>query len=233
MQTENEVTGMNVKKCFVILGMVWFLFGIASAEASGIHAKDCAIGGVQAGWHSQHHYLPEDFNDTALKDAQWITASTGLRLDVFPKSYVIGRSQTCTRTAEDMSISLSGIYIPQSREAGNVVQSIFKKDWIYVAAISVWNVANVDTSYKLLARDLKTPRGIHIGSTLDEVRAAYGMEDDAVEDGHGGTEYLYVTSETLATLYKNPNYMGVGMSFLVDNETGLVDVITVFNSKGF
>jgi len=233
MYMENGVTRMNVKKCFVMLWMAWFLLGVASAEAANIYAKDCALGGVQAGWHSQHHYLPQDFNDTALKDAQWVGESTGLRLDVFPKSYVIGRSQTCTRTAEDMSIALSGIYIPQSRQAGSLAQSIFKKDWIYIAAISVWNVPNVDTSYKVLARDLKTPRGIHIGSTLDEVRAAYGMEDYTEETGHGDTEYTYVTPETLAMLDRNPNYMGVGISFLVDDQTGIVDSIGVFNSKGF
>lgn len=221
---------MNMKNLLAVASIAWLLLSGAPAEASDITAEDCAIGGVQAGWHGTYPEIPEAFMDTCLKDAAWEESPIYIRalLEDFPE-----KSMMYMRVSEDMSLSLTGIRVPQTGE--NQSEGKISADEIYIEAISVWNAKETEKSktYKRLAKDLQTPRGIHIGSTLEDVQAAYGPEDFKEGGKSGGGFYCYYTKETLAILEKDEKYMGgVGIVFLINGKTGKVTNITVTNSTG-
>lgn len=212
--------------------LVIFLVHFNFAYAANITDKDCAIGGVVAGWHSSHHYLPEKFNKTALRDAEWKTSKQRFYLDNYPKEYVLGfQNMPVERVSKDYSIGLNGVLTEQSRKAGDLFQALFKKDPIYIVRIAICESGQEDRSYELLASSMKTPRGIHLGSSERDVRALYGTPDTIQEGKNGNISMWYSTPETLMKKKNNKNYLGVGMMFLVKG--GRVVAISVHNTLGY
>lgn len=222
---------MKVKKLLAAVSVAWLFLGGAPAEASDITAADCAIGGVQAGWRGTYPELPEEFMETALKDAAWKESPFYIRalMEDFPEKSVV-----YNRSAEDMSIFLTAVRMPQAQTGEDQGEGTAPAKDMYLETISVWNTKEEEhtKTYKRVAKDMQTPRGIHIGSTLEEVRAAYGPEDFADLGENGGGFYLYCTKETAEILKENENYVGVCIVFLISSKTGRVTNISVSNSTG-
>lgn len=220
---------MMLRKCFGFCMALLLLLGIPTiCAASHITEDDCAIGGVKAGWHSQHHYLPDAFNDTALKDVEWQQISKNIRLDQYPK--VSYGTFYCMRQSKDQSLTLLSVYCRQSNQSNNLYRALFKKDWIYIYTIRADFNPDIDTSYKVLATDMKTPRGIKIGDSLEDVYQAYGREDEVTEENDGNTYYWYITPKTWQRMQSNKNYIGAKIGFLIYDNT--VMGIVAVNSYG-
>lgn len=205
------------------------------AYASNITDEDCAIGGVVAGWHSSHHYLPEKFNKTGLAETEWLDFSHGFMLDNYPKNYVVGyHGVKKRRMTLDKSLILFGIFTVQSREAGNsvghILDSIFNKSPMYIAAITTLYNKNIDKSFEINALNMTTPRGIKIGSSLNDMLNAYGRPD-LIERKNDFECYHYYTSRTLQRKEIKKDYVGTGMKFFVNNQ--IVIGIQVYNTYGY
>ena len=213
----------------LLLSSLVFLLQCNVVVAANITTKDCAIGGVAAGWHSSHHYLPEKFKDTALRDVEWVKSSFYVPLDNYPATETVAGFHHVSkeRISRDKSISLYGALTKTSREH-NLFNSIFNKEPIYIIAISVNDTNKMNRSYKLLATDMQTPRGIHLNSTLDELLQKYGHPDKIVNKKNGEKIYMYKTPESVN---RNGNFEGAGMNFWVLNNE--VVMITVYNSYGY
>lgn len=219
-----------MKKLFSFL--IVLLLHCNYVAAANITVKDCAVGGVPAGWHSSHHYLPQKFNKTALRDVEWKQWNGMIPLDKYPSTGVYGfQNIGVGRISADESLAMIGVLTRRSQEAGNLYQAIFEKDFLYIATISVFASNNINTSYELLATDMQTPRGIHIGSTLEEMLAKYGEPDEVKKGDNGLPMYYYYTSETALKKKTNKNYQGAGMIFYVTENT--IYAISVFNTFGY
>ena len=215
--------------CFAL-----FVLVLPRIEAANISENDCALGGVKAGWHSSHHYLPEKFNETGLKEVDWLESKKDFRLDQYPQSYVIGFGAIpCERVTIDDTIQLYGVYTKQGHSANaGIFQNIFNKDPLYISAIEVLYSDKMNRNFPVLATDLKTPRGIGLLSTVENVIYAYG-EPDFIKPSKTGTGelYWYYTPRSLQVRKQNENYLGACIVFYISN--GVVSSIAVFNTYGY
>ena len=216
----------------ILIILLMLLTEISFCHAANITEDDCAIGGVKAGWYSKHHYLPEKFKETALKQVDWMESNTRFTLDNYPQSYVIGFADVSyERIALDNSIALYGImtYKSQSSNAG-ILQRIFDKNPFYIPCILIHYTGNIDTSFKTLATNLYTPRGIGLLSSLDDLLYAYGNPDTVTQQKEY-TVYNYYTPRTLQKKRQNPKYAGAYLRFLICDNT--VYGIQAYNTYGY
>lgn len=217
-----------------LLSLLFFLMLYCNiASAANITVKDCAIGGVAAGWHSSHHYLPEKFKKTALRDVDWVKSSVTVNLDKYPNvETVVGfKSVGVERISRDGSIRLIGAMTMNSYAAGNILENLynqtFNKPPLYIAFISIKNPSRLNGSYEVLAKDMQTPRGIHLNSPVNDLVNLYGKPDRTYPYENKGIMYEYRTPESMS----RDNYGGAGMLFLVNN--GTVVQIHVYNTFGY
>ncbi|MBO6293201.1 MAG: hypothetical protein J6N51_13255 [Selenomonas sp.] len=214
-----------------ILSLIFLLESI-SCYAANITEDDCAIGGVKAGWYSKHHYLPEKFKNTALKQVEWLKSNSHFTLDNYPKSYVVGFADvSCERISLDKSIALYGImtYKSQSANAG-IFQQIFDKSPLYIPCIAIHYSSQIDTSFSVLATNLHTPRGIALLSSADDVIRTYGQPDNITQQ-KGYSIYNYYTPKTLQRKQYNSNYIGAYLRFIIYNNQ--VYGIQAYNTYGY
>lgn len=200
--------------------------------AAHITEDDCAIGGVKAGWHSQHHYLPDAFNNTALKNVSWKKTNgyIAYTLDVRPNGPLMD-TMMCARVSPDQSLDLRGVYMRRSSGNNNIYTALFKKDWLYIYGIKINFTPEIDHSYKVVATDMATPRGIKLGDTLDDVYHAYGQED-GISDEDGVEWYWYVTEKSWKVEQSNPYYVGARLGFLIyDNTVMSIVAINTYDSE--
>lgn len=217
--------------------MFIILLGSIKAFAANISVDECAIGDVKAGWYSNHHYLPEKFNNTALKDVDWVKSSNTYELDNYPKSYVIGMGAIpCERISNDNTFILYGTLTRQahSANAGILEQILGNRDPLYISVIEIVYRNRVDRNYKILATSLQTPRGIKLQDSKNDVIRAYGDPDYITYSKNGDFEkYWYYTPKSLQLKRKINNYLGAGILFSISVEDGQVYDIAVFNTYGY
>ncbi len=77
---------------------------------------------------------------------------------------------------------------------------------------------------------MTTPRGIKIGSSLNDMLNAYGRPD-LIERKNDFECYHYYTSRTLQRKEIKKDYVGTGMKFFVNNQ--IVIGIQVYNTYGY
>ena len=229
---------MKKKISLVVICMISLLASMYThVYAANITIDDCVLGGVKAGWYSNHHYLPEKFNNTALKDVEWVKSSKSIELENYPQSFVIGHADVpCQRVSKDGTIELYGTITRQSHASksnSNIVEQIMgaikgELDPLYISVIGINYRDRVEKKYKMLAINMQTPRGIKLLSSKDDVVLAYG-EPDHIEQIEGGKSYWYFTPKSL----KNNDYLGAGIMFAINMEDDKVYSICVFNSHGY
>lgn len=203
-------------------------------QAARITENDCGIGGVKAGWNSTHHYLPEKFNKTGLKEVNWLESKINIPLDRYPTNYVVGYGAIpCERITLDNTIALYGTYTKQGHNAtADIITNIFQKDPLYISCISVAYLKKMNKSFKMLATDLETPRGIKLMSSVDDVLRSYGNPDYITEFNNGnGKYYWYYTPNSLQIRKNNKGYKGACIIFSIQNNA--VQRITVYNTYGY
>lgn len=79
--------------------------------------------------------------------------------------------------------------------------------------MQITQTENIDKSYKLLATDLATPRGIKLGVAKADVIRVYG-ESDSISVENQTETYVYVTPETLNKAKRNKNYYGARINLV-------------------
>lgn len=223
-----------MKKIYVCIFILMIMIGGVSlkAHAANITDDDCSIGGVKAGWYSSHHYLPEKFNKTALNDVEWAQSSLNITLDNYPQRSVVGFGAIpCERKTFDNTMILFGVLSrkAQSVDAG-ILEQLFDQDPLYISGIYVEYNPNMNTSYKLLATDLATPRGIKIFSSKDALLNAYG-NPDYINNADDVDWYVYFTPYSLNMHMQDDKYWGACIMFAVQDN--LVSKIFAINTYGY
>ena len=210
---------MNFGRCVLLL-LVMVLSLPQVAGASRIAESDCAVNGVTAGWQGRHD-LPQKFNGTLIEKYQWKDTHRQFGMYELPQNYIIGQPGILyLRGDRKCGIILAGTRIAQTRQAGSLGDLLFKGD--------IWQVWAIEFSSNLKnPQEYKTDAGIGVGSTVEQVEAAYGKPDRVLHQS-GLLRYLYRIPNR-----QYPNkYYGAGILISFSQDTKQVVVVMVYNYNG-